>query len=127
MNVIGIDHVNLTCQAALEEATIAFYRDVLGLTRVPKPPSQRPSGAWLQIGNQQIHLSVDDNAPRDSQLAASRHVCFRVADLGAAEAALRAAGAPVTPDARPIPGIHRLFTRDPAGNNLELAEHGAGA
>lgn len=122
MTVLALDHVNITCTQDEEAATITFYEAVLGLERLPKPESQRPSGAWFRIGAQQIHLSLD--APgRDAQMAASRHVCFRVADLDAMEKTLREAGAPIAGDQRPIAGIRRFFTRDPAGNNVELAEH----
>lgn len=122
MTVLALDHVNITCTPDQEAATIAFYETALGLERLPKPESQRSSGAWFGIGAQQIHLSLDE-PDRGAQMAAFRHVCFRVADLDAMEKTLREAGAPIAADQRPIAGIRRFFTRDPAGNNVELAEH----
>src|SRR5215813_8297461 len=35
---------------------VAFFVDALGLTEVPRPPTFDTPGAWLQVGEQQIHL-----------------------------------------------------------------------
>ena len=121
VTVIDLDHVNIVCSPELEEETRHFYSEVLGLEQIPKPASQRPSGAWFQIGSQQVHLSVEP-VSRDSQLASGRHVCFRVSDLGVMQDRLTKAGAPIDVDQRPLEGIRRFFTRDPAGNRVELSE-----
>ena len=121
MTVLALHHVNLTFPAGLEAETVRFYAETLGLEALPKPQGRRSQGAWLRVGAAEIHLSPD--APgRAEQLAADRHLCLIVADLDAAEARLREAGAPVEGDPRPPVGYRRLFTRDPAGNRLELSE-----
>ncbi|MGK9168206.1 VOC family protein [Inquilinus limosus] len=121
MTILALHHVNLTFPAELEAETVRFYAETLGLERLPKPQGRRSQGAWLRVGAAEIHLSPD--APgREEQMAADRHLCLTVADLDAAAARLRAAGAPIEDDPRPPTGYRRLFTRDPAGNRLELSE-----
>ncbi len=117
--VIQLHHVNVTVPAELETATKNFYGSVLGLKQVPKPAAARPSGAWYQIGATQLHLSVEDEA--DGAMS-SRHVCFAVLDLLAAEKRFREAGVEIIPDPRPIPGAPRFYVRDPGGNQLEIVQ-----
>jgi catechol 2,3-dioxygenase-like lactoylglutathione lyase family enzyme len=121
VTILSLHHANLTFPPGLEAETVGFYVETLGLEALPKPQGRRSQGAWLRVGTAEIHLSPD--APgRAEQLAADRHLCLIVADLDSAEARLREAGAPVEHDPRPPVGYRRLFTRDPAGNRLELSE-----
>jgi len=115
--VIALHHVNVTVPADLEAASRDFYGSVLGLEEVPKPKGTRPSGAWYQIGPNQLHLSVEHDA---SGPLSSRHVCFTVADLKATEERFRKAGVEIIPDSRPIERTSRFYVRDPAGNMLEI-------
>ena len=116
--VTALHHVNVTVPAELETATKHFYGSVLGLTQVPKPAATRQTGAWYQIGANQLHLSVED----DHASLSSRHVCFTVDDLAAAEQRFRDAGVEVIADPRPIPGTRRFYVRDPGGNQLEIVQ-----
>ena len=116
---IELHHVNVTVPSALEAATKDFYGDVLGLEQVPKPAAARQSGAWYQIGANQLHLSVDDE---ETGPLSSRHICFAVSDLGASEKRFRDAGVEIIPDPRPIPSMQRLYVRDPGGNQLEIVQ-----
>ena len=117
--VTALHHVNVTVPAELEAATKEFYGSVLGLHQVPKPPGSRQSGAWYQIGANQLHLSVEDEA--ESALS-SRHVCFTVSDLGEAEKRFREASVAIISDPRPVPGSARFYVRDPGGNQLEIVQ-----
>jgi len=103
----------------LEAAAKEFYGSVLGLEQVPKPAVSRQSGAWYQIGSNQLHLSVEEEA--DGELS-SRHICFTVDDLGATEKRFRDAGVEIIPDPRPAPGSPRFYVRDPGGNQLEIVQ-----
>ena len=114
-----LHHVNVTVPPDLEAATKTFYGSVLCLEELPKPAGTRKSGAWYQIGAVQLHLSIEDGA--DGFLSA-RHVCFTVADLGAAERRLLDAGVKIIPDERPIPGAQRFYVRDPGGNRIEIVQ-----
>jgi len=119
MMVITLHHVNVTVSAELEEVTKHFYGSVLGLKQVPKPAAARQTGAWYQIGDNQLHLSVEDEPPG---LLSSRHVCFNVSSLAETEKRFRAAGVEIIPDPRPIPGTLRFYVRDPGGNQLEIVQ-----
>jgi catechol 2,3-dioxygenase-like lactoylglutathione lyase family enzyme len=117
--VITLHHVNVTVPPELEQQTKRFYGEVLGLEQVPKPSSSRQSGAWYQIGPNQLHLSVEaENAGPLS----SRHVCYAVPDLSAAETRFREARVEIIPDPRPIERSSRFYVRDPGGNLLEIVE-----
>jgi catechol 2,3-dioxygenase-like lactoylglutathione lyase family enzyme len=121
--VTRLHHVNVTVPPELEAATKEFYGVVLGLKQVPKPAAARQSGAWYQIGATQLHLSVDDEPPGPPS---SRHICFAVSDLGAAENKFRDAGVEIISDPRPVPGTQRFYVRDPGGNQLEIVQQVAG-
>jgi catechol 2,3-dioxygenase-like lactoylglutathione lyase family enzyme len=121
--VTELHHVNVTVPPELESVTKEFYGAVLGLVQVPKPAASRQSGAWYQIGANQLHLSVEDE-PLSS--LSSRHICFAVSDLGATEKSFRDAGVEIIPDARPLPGTQRFYVRDPGGNQLEIVQQVSG-
>jgi catechol 2,3-dioxygenase-like lactoylglutathione lyase family enzyme len=116
--VTQLHHVNVTVPAELEQAAKEFYGTVLGLNQVPKPAAARQNGAWYQIGENQLHLSVE----AETNDLSSRHVCFRVSDLDGAEKRFRDAGVEVVSDPRPVPGTSRFYVRDPAGNQLEIVQ-----
>jgi len=117
--VTFLHHVNVTVPPELEQATKEFYGSVLGLKQVPKPTASRQSGAWYQIGGNQLHLSVEDGVRAS---LSSRHICFSVSDLTEAENRFRDAGVEIVPDPRPIPGTRRFYVRDPGGNQLEIVQ-----
>ncbi|HVS21631.1 MAG TPA: VOC family protein [Pyrinomonadaceae bacterium] len=121
--VTALHHVNVTVPPELEAATKDFYGSVLGLQQVPKPAASRQSGAWYQIADTQLHLSVEDEPLGPLSL---RHICFAVSDLGVAEKQFRDAGVEIIPDARPVPGSQRFYVRDPGGNQLEIAQQVSG-
>ena len=116
--VTALHHVNVTVTPELEAATKDFYGTVLGLKQVPKPAAARQSGAWYQIGANQLHLSIEVGAERGQ---ADGHVCFTVDDLADAEKRFRAAGVEIIPDPRPS-GPLRFYVHDPGGNQLEIAQ-----
>lgn len=117
--VIALHHVNVTVLPEAEAATKNFYGNVLGLEQLPKPSGTRPSGAWYQIGPNQLHLSVEKE---DRKPLSTGHVCFTVSDLRAAEARFREAGVEIIADPRPIEGTSRFYVRDPGGNMLEIVQ-----
>jgi catechol 2,3-dioxygenase-like lactoylglutathione lyase family enzyme len=59
MKLQSIHHVALTVSDL--ERSRAFYREVLGLQEIARPPFNFP-GAWFQVGeHQQLHLIVHTN------------------------------------------------------------------
>jgi glyoxylase I family protein len=105
--------------------SLAFYRDLLGLPVDSGRPDLGYPGAWLRLGDQQIHLlelpNPDPVEGRPAHGGRDRHVAVFVDGLPALEAALSAAGIPFT---RSRSGRPALFCRDPDGNALELIEAG---
>jgi catechol 2,3-dioxygenase-like lactoylglutathione lyase family enzyme len=119
--VTGVDHVNVTTPAELEEDVLSFYETCLGLERIKKPIGTRPSGAWFRAGSAEIHVSIDEHNPqRDS------HFGLVVSNFDATVEHIRDAGCHIE-QAHPIPGRERCFIRDPAGNLVELIAYEATA
>lgn len=112
--ITGLDHVNVTTPEELEQEVLAWYQDVLGLERMDEPGGTRAAGGWFHAGAQQVHISVDAHNPPQSA-----HFGLVVDDFEALVARLREAGCHIE-QARDIPGRHRCFTRDPAGNRVEF-------
>lgn len=121
IGIIGLNHVNVTVPAALEDAAKYFYRVVLGLPQIPKPEGTRQNiGAWYDLGKGlQLHLSIEDDVQNE---ASERHVCYQVDDAASAELDLRNAGIEIIADERPVKGTSRFFLRDPGGNMIEITE-----
>ena len=117
--VIALHHVNVTVSQDAEPAAKKFYGELLALEQLPKPSGTRPSGAWYQIGPNQLHLSVEKE---ERGPLTTGHVCFTVSDLSAAENRFREAGVEIIPDPRPIEGTSRFYVRDPGGNMLEIVQ-----
>ncbi len=120
MNLVAIDHVQITVASEDVEATLAFYEKVIGLVRVPKSNSR--TGGWFELGAHQLHVGAEESASRESNLASKRHVCFCVSDLERAELAMKQAGVEIIADRDPAPGWKRFYVRDPGGNRVEIAE-----
>lgn len=117
MILSGIHHVSLNVGDA--ERSLVFYRDILGMTVLPRPDFAF-AGAWLDAGDgRQVHLIEAPKVPQD----VGQHVAFRVVDLDATIAHLRAAGC-VIGDAAPVggTGIRQAFAFDPDGNRVEFTE-----
>ncbi|MDQ4095061.1 MAG: VOC family protein [Actinomycetota bacterium] len=111
----GIDHVNITAPEELMDEVVQWYEVCLGLERLPKPPGTRPGGSWFQIGRQELHISIDPHNPPQTA-----HFGLVVSNFSEVINALREAGVHIE-QASDLPGRHRFYTRDPAGNRLEIA------
>jgi catechol 2,3-dioxygenase-like lactoylglutathione lyase family enzyme len=117
-------------------ASVRFYTGALGLVEVPRPPTFDAPGAWLQVGDQQIHLVGEGepgraramNPPYDRAevvIGYGNHLALVVDDLDAALA--RAAEHGVVPPGETIArgdGVRRTFVTDPDGHVIELMETG---
>ncbi|MFN2588498.1 MAG: VOC family protein [Actinomycetota bacterium] len=113
--VVGVDHVQVTAPEELVDDTCEWYRSCLGLEEMPKPQGTRPQGGWFHAGGQEIHVSVDEHNPHKTA-----HFGIVVTDFQGAIDRLREAGCHIE-QATEIPGRHRFYTRDPAGNRIEIA------
>lgn len=117
--ITGIHHVQITVAAADVEAARDFYCGVLSLLEVAKPESLAGRGGfWLQVGDRQLHVGVEEGVDRQRTKA---HVAYQVSDLAAWRERLTAAGIPALASVA-IPGFDRFECRDPFGNRLEFIQ-----
>jgi len=102
------------------QKSLQFYIDVLGMQQAKRPDLPFP-GAWLKIGEQQIHLlelaSPDPVTGRPKHGGRDRHVALTVKELAPVIEALEKAGIDYT---RSLSGRQALFCRDPDGNAIEI-------
>lgn len=102
--------------------SLKFYNGVLGLQQIERPPLPFP-GAWLKIGDQQIHLleleNPDPVSGRPEHGGRDRHVAMTVAELQPVKDELERQGVPYTLSKS---GRQALFCRDPDGNAIEIIE-----
>ena len=119
MKLLRIHHAQITVPPGAETEARAFYCALLGLQEVPKPAALAVRGGfWLQLGDAQIHVGVEENPNR----AASRvHVAYEVDDLPGLAKELAARGVEMK-DNEKIPGYERFEVRDPFGNRVEFLQ-----
>ena len=59
--MIRLHHVQVSCPAGGEDAARAFYRELLGLTEVTKPPVLvARGGGWFRDPGVGLHVGVED-------------------------------------------------------------------
>jgi glyoxylase I family protein len=117
MQTLAVHHVSVNVPD-VDEA-IAFYVGVLGMTVRDDRPDLGFPGAWLDAGDQQVHL-LGGNPPANL----GQHFAIRVEDIEATIAELRGRGIKVT-DSIPIATNFQAFLQDPAGNGIEIHQVGA--
>ncbi|MDQ5815911.1 MAG: VOC family protein [Actinomycetota bacterium] len=115
--VVGFDHVAITAPEELLDEVLDWYVRCLNLDRIEKPEGTRAGGGWFRAGAQEVHVTVDPhNPPR------SAHFAVVVDDFAGLVEGLRVAGSHME-QASAIPGRHRCYTRDPAGNRVEIVAY----
>ncbi|MCC6306052.1 MAG: methylmalonyl-CoA epimerase [Rhodobacteraceae bacterium] len=117
-------------------AAAARYRETLG-ARVSAPREEPDHGVtvvFVELANSKVELlqPLGESSPVAAFLARNpgggiHHLCFEVADIGAARDRLVAAGARVLGGGTPRPGAHGrpvlfLHPRDFMGTLIELEE-----
>ncbi|KPJ91538.1 MAG: glyoxalase [Gammaproteobacteria bacterium SG8_15] len=105
------------------QTALSFYQGILGLTLDESRPDLGYAGAWLNVGQQQIHLlelpNPDPVKGRPAHGGRDRHVALAVNDIDTLQNKLEQAGLEFS---RSKSGRKALFTRDPDGNALEFIE-----
>ena len=108
-----IDHVQLAMPPGGEDKATAFYEELLGIPRVPKPaPLAARGGCWFERGDLRVHVGVES----DFRPARKAHPALVVSDLAAMRARLEAAGC----DVRDGDMSGQAYVDDPFGNRIEL-------
>src|SRR6266403_2235147 len=104
----AIHHVQLTIPPGTEPEARKFYCELLGFQEIAKPASlAQRGGLWLQVGERQVHIGVEDGVTR---LATKAHIAYEVNNLEEWRAKLVAAGTQLL-DGVPIPGYNRFEFR----------------
>jgi len=121
---LQIHHASVV--VANRRRALGFYVDILGMQLDYSRPDLGFPGAWLKVGDQQIHLlevkNPDAVEGRPSHAGRDRHTALHVRGLDELEQRLEIAGIPYT---RSRSGRHAVFCRDPDGNGIEFVEIGS--
>ena len=123
--IVAIHHVSLIVSDT--RRALSFYQGLLGLAVDPERPDLGYPGAWLWVGERQIHLlevsNPDPTAGRPAHGGRDRHLALAVSHLDAVARRLERAGVPCQ---RSRSGRDALFCRDPDANVIELIAVPAG-
>ena len=105
-------------------ASRAFFGGVLGLQEIERP-SFGFSGAWYQLGDQQLHIieNRDEESSAASRLGRSDHVALQVADVDAVRTALQNHGIAFQEGGNRHLGMEQIFCRDPDRHVLEFVRY----
>ena len=118
IDIVGIDHVQLSMPPGDEAEARRFYGQVLGLQEVAKPRELAGrGGCWFVGSDAAIHLAPEPGFTPH----AKAHPALVIRHLSAAREALEAAGVPIDEDDSDLP-VRRCYIRDPFGNRIELVD-----
>ena len=119
--VTGIDHCSLI--VADTSKALDFYRGILGLELDESRPDLGYPGAWLWVGDLQIHLlevpNPDVASMRPEHGGRDFHLALQVSDLQVLVERLENAGLSYS---KSKSGRQALFCRDFDDNAIELVE-----
>lgn len=125
MDQIGLKRMHHVSFAVADlSASKRFFCEVLGL-----PEEQRPAfkfaGAWLAVGDRQIHLIEDKSAGRRvrEQISRSDHLAMEVADLEVVKARLTECGISFALGGNERLGMSQAFCSDPDGHTIEFVQY----
>jgi catechol 2,3-dioxygenase-like lactoylglutathione lyase family enzyme len=120
IELVGIDHVQLSMPPGGEAEARRFYGSVLGLREVAKPAELACRGGCWFAGTA-VGLAVHLGAEPGFRPLAKAHPALLIRDLEAARSLLAEAGVPTEDDDSGLP-VRRCYIRDPFGNRIELVD-----
>lgn len=113
----SLDHYNI--ETAGLDATVAFYRDCLGMTLGERPALPVP-GAWLCIDGRAV-VHVNAVGGRGGPTGAIGHVAFEATGFEEISARLTRHAVPFrVVDSRPRLPLRQIYVEDPNGIAVEL-------
>jgi catechol 2,3-dioxygenase-like lactoylglutathione lyase family enzyme len=119
--MMALAHVTLATRDL--EGSAAFFREVMGWTRIGRPSNSAMPTAWLKIGpGQELHLvEVPSFEPSAFEQEYGRHVAVSVPNATLSAIRQRLAAHRITPiePLRETP-FERFFFRDPNGYLFEV-------
>ena len=123
--ITGFAHVGVRVHDL--DRSLVFY-ELLGFKKIMGPIGPEPVAILLHPSGIEINLVLnapDADTPNPlmdvpHKLPGFTHIALEVADLEAAEAALVAAGFPLSGRMDIPTGMHAIFVRDPDRNVIEL-------
>ncbi|HUZ76409.1 MAG TPA: VOC family protein [Chloroflexota bacterium] len=107
------------------EVSLRFYREVLGLTVLPRP--NIGPGYWVGTLDRAIEFHIIQTdaqhipGPNAKPAAQARHTAWLVESLAMLRARLNASGVPFT-ETHGVVGADQLFIVDPDGHTWEFQE-----
>ncbi len=127
LEFVGAIHEGIPVDPDKLDACIAFYRDVLGLKQIPRPPAldKLGTGAWLTDEHErvQFHLISNPTAVKPEDGAkiepAGRHTAWRIGDADSFRVRMDALGVPYE-EIGSLIGEPQLFVIDPQGHTWEF-------
>ena len=117
MAIRGMNHFTILTDDV--SATVAFYRDLLGLVDGPRPPFDFP-GAWLYAGERPILHVVGGRNADELRPGVIDHMAFSAEDLSDTLALLASRNIAHTCRRLPGGGTWQVFFHDPNGARVEL-------
>ena len=113
MQLSRVHHISINVTDAARDTK--FYTEILGFQAISRP-EMGFKGAWLTMGDQQLHLLEvpEFEAPK------GQHFAFGVPDIEAARTHLMTRGVAVSEPAALADVCWQCFFKDPSGNLLEL-------
>lgn len=116
---IGLHHGSLIVKDL--SCSIYFYCQVIGLKQNLLRPKMSFDGAWLDVGEQQIHLlklpETEQSLNQPEHAGRDRHLAIHVTQVEVIKLNLEVHQIPFTMSRS---GREALFCRDPDGNGLEF-------
>jgi glyoxylase I family protein len=126
VRVQGYSHVAVAVTDL--EAARRFYREHFGFEELPRPDFPGAPGAWLAVGDLQLHLVAGPEMPVLGRSFPHFALHVTTEDFDATVDGLRAAGVPFVgePSERVDFGraVRAAFVADPSGNIIELTDVG---
>jgi len=120
MGITGIAHICFT--VADLEASIAFYRDKLGLTPAFDFINDKGErfGVYLHVGGRNFIELFAGKLDQPAKGQTYRHFCLEVDDINAVASDLRAKGVQVSDVKMGSDNSWQAWISDPDGNRIEL-------